>query len=52
MTLLCYLFAAVAFLVGVVQAPSPAFNQGRMIALGLLLWILPAVLTAAHIAHS
>jgi len=51
-TELSYLLALIAFLVAVTAPNRPALSDGRMIALGLFLWLLPAALTAMHISHS
>lgn len=51
MTLLCYLFAAILFAIAGAVPPVTDLRI-RLIAIGLFAWLLPAVLTAAHISHS
>jgi hypothetical protein len=54
MTLLCYILALVCFFIAVILPSStpPPDARLRITALGLLFWLLPALLTAASIAHS
>lgn len=55
MTSFCYWFAVVCFGIAAVTAyfsPSAVNRWPFFMALGLLLWLLPAALSAAHIAHS
>jgi hypothetical protein len=52
MTELSLLLALIAFLIAIIVPNHPSWNAGRMIALGLFLWLLPTALTALHISHS